>query len=159
MSEHSPPASFYFLATIDDEEKPAAFQEVSGIMAKMEISEISEGGENRFVHRVPGRVRYDNLVLKRSMIQIHSAFYQWCYQSLNGSPSQRIEPKSLRVDLIDAQLENNKVLRRWVFENAYPTKWEVGQSSADEEQIIESLEFAYTHFQQISTPIQPILDS
>ncbi|MEM8583167.1 MAG: phage tail protein [Bacteroidota bacterium] len=153
MFEHSPPASFYFLVAIDDEEKPATFQEVTGISAQMETAQINEGGENQFVHKVPGGVRYENLVLKRGMIQIHSAFHQWCYQSLNGNPSQRIEPKGLRVDLIDAQSENNKVLMRWIFEKAYPTKWKVGQSSTDGEQIIESLEFAYTHFNQISTPI------
>ncbi|MEM6395395.1 MAG: phage tail protein [Bacteroidota bacterium] len=159
MSEHSSPTSFYFLATIDDEEKPAAFQEVTGITAQIETAEINEGGENRFVHRVPGRVKYENLVLKRGMLQIRSAFYQWCYQSLNGNLSQRKAPKDLRVDLVDGQSENNQVLRGWVFAGGYPIKWEVGQRSADGEQVIESLEFAYTHFHQISTPIQPILDS
>ena len=59
--EYYPPGAFYFsvqvlgsgtalsvLTGID-----ASFQEASGIQAEFGVEEVTEGGENRFVHRLP----------------------------------------------------------------------------------------------------------
>jgi phage tail-like protein len=46
-------------------EADAAFQEGSGISAQLDVGEVEEGGENRFVHRLPKHTKYTALVLKR----------------------------------------------------------------------------------------------
>ncbi len=45
----------------------AAFQEVGGLEAEIEVETVVEGGENRFVHRLPKPVKHPNLSLKRGL--------------------------------------------------------------------------------------------
>ena len=47
----------------------ATFQEVSGLSIEIEVEEFAEGGENTFLHQVPVRSKFPNLVLKRGMSQ------------------------------------------------------------------------------------------
>jgi phage tail-like protein len=42
----------------------AYFRSVSGISVEIEVVEFREGGSND-VHKIPGRVKYPNLVLKQ----------------------------------------------------------------------------------------------
>ncbi len=41
------------------------FQEVSGLSVSVDLETYKEGGENRFIHRLPGRTQFSDLVLKR----------------------------------------------------------------------------------------------
>ena len=41
------------------------FQSVSGLEMRLQTESISEGGQNLFDHKVPGKVEYPNVVLKR----------------------------------------------------------------------------------------------
>jgi hypothetical protein len=43
-----------------------SFQEVRGIGSEIETEEVVEGGENRFVHRLPKAVKHPQLELKRA---------------------------------------------------------------------------------------------
>ncbi|MEI7926440.1 MAG: phage tail protein, partial [Chloroflexota bacterium] len=40
------------------------FMEVRGLSVEVEVQSIEEGGQNEFSHRVPGRMKWPNLVLK-----------------------------------------------------------------------------------------------
>ena len=59
------------------------FQEVTGLNATMEMEAIKEGGENRFVHQLPGRTSYSELVLKRGRI-MGSFVLQWCRNAIEN---------------------------------------------------------------------------
>ena len=41
------------------------FQDVSGLSFEIETETFVEGGENRFEYKLPKRIKYPNLVLKR----------------------------------------------------------------------------------------------
>ena len=43
----------------------AEFSEVSGLNAEVEVLSYEEGGKNGFVHKLPGRVKFPNVTLKR----------------------------------------------------------------------------------------------
>src|SRR4029079_8650692 len=45
----------------------AIFTEVSGLQIETEVQEYAEGGNNGFVHRLPGRTRVGNITLKRGI--------------------------------------------------------------------------------------------
>ena len=45
----------------------AYFQECSGMQASMEIFEYKEGGQNDYSHKLPGRITYSNITLKKGL--------------------------------------------------------------------------------------------
>jgi phage tail-like protein len=148
MNEYYPPVSFYFNVVIDNNtNQDTSFQEVSGITAEIRTEEINEGGENRFVYKVPKSVQYPNLILKRGIATENSPLIQWCIQSIQ-SGSFDITPKLLKVILLD---EEGSPLVTWQFEKAYPIKYQVSGFNAERsELVIESIELAYTRFEKVS---------
>ena len=61
----------------------AVFTEVSGLQLEMEVMEYQEGGNNDFVHRLPGRTKSSNLTLKRGMTNSNE-FFQWYAELAQG---------------------------------------------------------------------------
>lgn len=141
-----PPVSFYFAVYFSDISAVTdnSFQEVQGLSSEVELESIKEGGENRFTHRVPGRAKYPNLVLKRGLITFGSILATWCEECLSGEYTTPIEPKTLTVMLMD---EYQIPLRTWNIVNAYPVKWQVSDFNAMESKLaIETIELAYNYF-------------
>jgi phage tail-like protein len=127
----------------------AGFQEVSGINATMGFDKIAEGGENRFVHKVPTRVAYDsNLELKRGLIVAASPFGDWCRAHFSyGVNNGIIRPKNIIVHLLD---EKQNPLMSWAFARAYPVKWEAaGLNARQSEIVVESIALTYQYFTKI----------
>lgn len=140
-----PPAGFHFQITFSGfSGDSASFQEVSGISAEMETEEVSEGGENRFAHRVPAAVKYQNLILKRGLMHKGSALTKWCQETIGGGLQEAIQPKNITVNLLD--VEGNPVMS-WNFINAWPVGWEVSSFAAEGNDLaVESLGFSYDYF-------------
>lgn len=139
-----PPVGFYFTLSFNGEEY--GFQEVSGISIHMETNEIAQGGENRFVHRVPTSVKFQNLVLKRGMASQNSALLRWCQETLEGNMSNPIKTHTILVQLLDTG--SGVISSSWQFYNAYPVKWSVSPLlSNTNEVVIETLEMVYSYFQ------------
>jgi len=157
MSEtYYPPGAFYFsvqllgsvtpLALLTDID--ASFQEVSGIQAEFTTEEVVEGGENRFVHRLPKPAKYSNLVLKRGVVTQSSVLAEWVGQTIGSSLSLPILPQNILVTLLDA---SGMPSIAWGFVNAYPLRWEVGPlNSTDNKILTESLEFSYNYFERVN---------
>jgi len=99
----------------------SAFQEVTGISAEIQTEEIAEGGENRFVYKVPsGKVVYPDLVLKRGVIVWGTKLSNWCLTLLEEGISKTIKPAVLAIQLLDT---NTKApIMAWAFNNAYSIK-------------------------------------
>ena len=144
-----PPPAFHFnvvfaaTAGMSD----TSFQEVSGIGAEVETEEVPEGGENRYVHRLPVRVKHPQLVLKRGIATITSPLVMWCKSVMEADFILPVVPMPLLVFLLD---EHGLPMRSWSFANAYPVKWEVDSfNSTKNEVAIESLELSYTYSNRI----------
>ena len=141
-------ASFVFQLSFGSREHNdlISFQEVSGIDMEMSTEEVEPGGENRFKHRLPGTVKYNNLVLKRGLASKGSTLYNWVMQTLESGFASKIITKNVTISLLDA---SGKVLMSWDFISAYPVKWEVSNfKSAENELAIETLELAYDFFKK-----------
>ncbi|HEX5793374.1 MAG TPA: phage tail protein [Rheinheimera sp.] len=140
-----PLAAFYFrvkfAATGDSAD--TAFQEVSGIGAQLETEEVTEGGENRFVHRLPKTVKYSNLVLKRGIADINSQLVKWCLKVFEQGLDSAITPMTMMVELLDSA---GQPARSWSFVNAWPVSWQVEAFNAAKNEVaIEKLEFSYQY--------------
>lgn len=91
------------------------FRECSGLSMEREILEYAEGGNNDFVHKLPGRVKYANLVLKRGTTD-QDGLLQW-FMDARSSPVLR----TVTVTMVDAT--GTVDAQVWAFQSAYPVKW------------------------------------
>ena len=144
-----PPSAFYFKVVFGNSANSpdASFQDVSGISSEMSVEEVTEGGENRFVHKLPRGVKNPNLELKRGIAASTSPLVTWCQSVFEGGLNVAIVPQTIRVYLMD---ENAAPLRGWVFVNAFPVKWEVESfNSTKNEVAIEKISFSYNYSKRI----------
>jgi phage tail-like protein len=143
-SEKILPVVFFFAVDIDGAGDETSFSEVSGLDIEKEIEEISEGGVNNYKHRLPGRTKYSNLVLKRGMVLSGSSLFKWCDSVLHGDLEKAVELRDIYVHLLDPSGGAGDVLATWAIINAYPVKWSVsGFNSTESAWVIENLEFSY----------------
>lgn len=146
-----PPVSYYFEVTIDKfSGVDCLFSEVSGIEMELETkTKLEEGGNNSYVHILPGKTIYSDLVLKRGIVPKTSALFSWCQKTIAGNYSKKIEPKTVTVKLLD---ENGDALITWNFKNAYPKKLVVSslnaKASGEGAIMMESITLAYSEFER-----------
>ena len=148
MSMSYPPVAFHFQLTFNDKSGKvmASFKEVSGVSMEMGVEEIAEGGNNRYIHRVPTAAKFSNLILKRGLVPKDSGVVKWCRTTLGGGLADFIEAKNIIVSLLDGAHEP---ISTWSFFNAWPVKWSISDlNSMNNEIVIETLEFAYSYFEE-----------
>jgi phage tail-like protein len=149
-SVYVPPPVFAFRVDIDGAESDTSFQEVSGLEVQFETEEVVEGGQNRFVHRLPTRTKYSNLILKRGVVTQQSAFGGWVSRALSGGLVQQSGPKTINVKLVN---EKNQPLIAWNVFGAYPLRWEHTPLNAmGNDVLIETVELNYQFFQRQTFP-------
>ena len=142
MSDYYPPWGFYYQVKfgISQNKNDARFQTVSGLSVEYDMEEYKEGGENRFVHKLPVRTKYADLVLKRGMLT-ESEVIRWF---LNAFRDREIKPAEVSIILMN---EKGEPLRTWNVVNAIPRKWVVSDLNASENSVvIETMEFSYRYF-------------
>ena len=148
-SEYPLPAFYFkvvFAATGGHSD--TSFQEVSGISLEMETEDLIEGGENRFVHRLPKSIKYPKLVLKRGIAEMDSPLVKWCREVLEGAFIEKLKPMTVKVSLMN---EAGKPVRAWSFVNAFPVSWEVeGFNSTKNEVAIEKIELSYNYMDRVA---------
>jgi phage tail-like protein len=144
MSDY-PPSAFYFKVefSLPYGEGDTSFQEVSGIGSEMDTEDVVEGGENRYVYRLPKSVKHPKLVLKRGIATLDSPLVKWCKSVLETGLIAPIEAVLLRIFLLN---EDKDPIRAWDFADAYPVNWEVDAfNSTKNEVAIEKIELSYTY--------------
>lgn len=117
----------------------AVFTELSGLSMEMVVDDVEEGGQNGFVHRLPGRCKIGNITLKRGLTTSND-FLRWWLKIAQGT----IELKHVTVTLFNP--DGTEGLH-WSFLNAYPVKWSGPQFKADDTAVaIETVELAHHGF-------------
>ncbi|MCA1668257.1 MAG: phage tail protein [Thermomicrobia bacterium] len=133
MEESFPTARFYI--EIDGMNR-AVFTEAEGLQIEVDVTEYEEGGNNGFVHRLPGRTRISNLTLKRGLVQSNQLF-KWQVEISQGKVTRR----NISVVMYDPA---GTEMIRWNLIKAYPVRW-IGPAFRVSEQVtgIETLELAH----------------
>lgn len=134
-----------FLIEVDGQEI-GTFNEVSGLSVQVQIESIPEGGENGFVHKVPGRMDWPNLVLKRGLTKGDNLF-KW-FEKSSGSGfaagKSKLERSTAAVTLLD---QAGKRIRSWSVTDAFPVKWSGPSFSAGASDLaVEELEITHHGF-------------
>jgi phage tail-like protein len=143
MPVYYPPVGFHFRVEFDlpgAGDSDMRFREVSGLSAELEEETYNEGGENRFVQKLPVRARYPDLVLKRGLLT-SSVVRRWCQEAIQNLD---IQPVTVWVTLLN---DAHEPLQTYTVVNAWPKKWSVSDFNAESgEVVVESLELAYQQF-------------
>lgn len=114
----------------------AVFTEITGLAMELVVEDVEEGGNNDFVHRLPGRCKVSNITLKRGMTTSNE-FLTWIFDMARGT----IKRRNVTVSLFYA---NREEAMQWSFANAYPVKWTGPQFKADDTAVaIETVELAH----------------
>ncbi|MDY8138097.1 phage tail protein [Aquimarina sp. 2201CG5-10] len=147
MATYYPPVGFHFsveFTGLSTSEKDHQFQSVSGLTVDIETEEITEGGENRFKHKIPVRTKYPNLVLKRGLL-VDSKVVDWCKKAVENFD---FEPINMIVKLLN---EKHEPLLSWNIVHAYPIKWSIADFNAEESKVvIETIELVYNYYNTIT---------
>ncbi len=138
-----PPVSFHYIVSfngIGDKTIDMQFQSVSGLSAEINTEEYTEGGENRFSHKLPLRASYSNLILKRGLAK-DSDLIKWFTDTFE---TMVVKPVTIDISLLN---EQHEPLVTWNIVHAWPNKWSVSDFDAEKSAIaIETLELNYKYF-------------
>lgn len=130
-----PVGSFHFGIEIDGIFE-GSFLRVTGIASEIEVEEYKEGGMNHFVHYMPVRVKYSNIILEKGVTK-SKELLKWFNQVKEGIMNK----KNFSIVLWN---NGGEIIRRWNFQNGYPIKWEASDLDAMGNSIlIEKIELTH----------------
>jgi phage tail-like protein len=134
-ARHDPYLNFNFLVEIDGN-TITTVTEADIPEGTIEIAEYREGGERQNTgRRLPGRVTFGNLILRRGFT-VDRTFFDWWRAVADGD----LDRRNVSVVLRD---QRGQQVARWNFRNALPTKYDGPSFRARGNEIaIESLELA-----------------
>jgi phage tail-like protein len=119
----------------------AWFTECSGLNAQREITQQPEGGINDFVHQLPGRIKYNNITLKRGVTD-EEELWKWFQEGLYDG---KVKRQNVSIILFSTDRKKGK---RWNLREAYPIKWTGPNLKSDSNSIaVETLELAHHGFE------------
>jgi phage tail-like protein len=101
---------------------------------------------NGFVHKLPGRMKWPNITLKRGITQSDNLFTWMQKSSGEGFTAEgdKVTRSTLGITMLS---QTGAALREWQVEGAIPIKW-TGPSFAasDDDALTEELEIAHHGF-------------
>jgi phage tail-like protein len=140
-----PPYTGRFVLTVEGM-TIGSFTEVSGLSVQIDTEELAEGGQNHYTHKLPGRMKWPNLVLKRGITDSDNLF-EW-FASCSGeglaAADNKVQRRYGTVSLVDVA---GKKVRSWTFVGAFPVKWTGPRLAASSRDLaVEELEVCHRGF-------------
>ena len=142
MSE--PAVGYRFKVEIEGKDL-GVFTKLDGLGARYDMLTIKEGGENGFVHKLPGRVEYDEIKLTRPVDDKSGEIAAWFSGYQNAiRQGQRLEMTTASISAFDG---DDLVVATRSLLGVFPTRYsgpsfEAGSSSV----LSETLELSHQGF-------------
>ena len=138
-----------FLVNVDGVEGTAAFSEVTGVEASVDVIEFRQGNSSSLSPvKIPGLVKHGNVTLKFGYT-MNNAFKTWIQECVSETRGE-IPRNRVQIELIDinsgapSQTTGATGTRVWVLSNAWVTKYSAPDLNASTSEVaIESVELAY----------------
>jgi phage tail-like protein len=134
-----------FLVEVDGVEI-GRFMEISGLEVTVGVDDVEEGGENSYVHKLPGRMTWPNITLKRGITQ-NDSLLTWLNKSSGeqfAAAGNKLARSTAAITLVGP---SGKRLRAWEFDGAFPVKWSGPNFAvASSDMAIEELEITHHGF-------------
>jgi phage tail-like protein len=121
-----------------------SFTACEGLGAEYEVFEYQEGGENGYVHRIPGRLKFAPIKLTRP---VDAKSGPSASGGLAAWFSQLKNEVTRRTAAITARDAKGNVIAQWNLVDVYPSRWTGPSLSADGNNVPkETLELAHNGF-------------
>ena len=122
------------------------FNEVQGLAVEIDTDKIKEGGQNGYVHHLPGRMEWPPIVFKRGLTQSDNLFH-W-FEKMSGEKfagnDDKVERSTGAISIVD---RIGLRLRSWNLRDVMPIKWTgPSMSTGSNEMLMEELEIIHHGF-------------
>ncbi|MEV4509109.1 phage tail protein [Dactylosporangium sp. NPDC049525] len=133
----NPANTLRFNVTIDGQDL-GSFTALDGLTAEYEVKTYQEGGENGFVHQLPGRLKFGNIKLSRPVDLQSKALGAWFHLLAKGIGTRR------HTATVVAFNDNGEPVAEWTFVGVWPVKYTGPSFSTETAKVaIEAFEFAH----------------
>jgi phage tail-like protein len=138
-----PGTGLRFEVSFDAGVEIGSFTACEGLGAEYEVFEYQEGGENGYVHRLPGRLKFPPIKLTRPLDK-KSRFDSG---GLAAWFSQLKNQVTRRTAVISARDARGNVIAQWNLIDVYPSRWTGPSLSSDGNTVPkETLELVHNGF-------------
>lgn len=139
MSEPGYGLVLRFKVTLDDHTELGSWTKCEGLTVEYDVQEIKEGGQNDYVHRVPGRAKYQNIKLTRPIDKDTGKVAAWL-ASVSSDPKR----STAEIELLDS---GGTKVTSWKLVGVYPAKWSGPTLDVGANQVaLEVLELVHNGF-------------
>lgn len=140
-----PAVAANFLFEVDGVEI-GSFMEVSGLELVVTTQEYAEGGQNQYVHRFPGVMRWPNLVFRRGLVN-SDALFTWVGKSSGDGLAANQNTLTRATGAVTVVDHTGARLRSWELEGVFAVAWSGPRLAAElAEPLVETLEVAHNGF-------------
>lgn len=128
-----------FQVTIDGHYELGNWQKCDGLEVEYEVHTYSEGGLNAYVHKLPGRAKYQNVKLTRPVDSATVAVAGWM-----ATVQARLVRGTARITVLDPA---GSTVFVWNLIDVFPVRWSGPSLDVGGNQIAtETLELAHNGF-------------
>ena len=122
-----------------------AFTKVEGLGARYDILTVKEGGENGFVHQLPGRIEYENVKVTRPVDEQSGKLAQW-FSEFQNAIRRSGHLKSMTAS-IEAMNAAHETVATWNVGGVIPVRYTGPSFQAGNGNVLtETLEIAHSGF-------------
>jgi phage tail-like protein len=134
-----------FMFTVDGVEI-GVFREVSGLELQISTQDIPEGGQNGYVHKLPGRITWPNITFKKGLTQADNLF-AWINEVSGDGFARNSNALTRKTGAIAVVDHDGSPLRSWNLIDVFPVRWSGPSFSTDNQSPLEeSLEITHHGF-------------
>lgn len=139
-----PAVAYMFKVKIDGQDL-GLWNSFEGLGMETTIETREEGGNNAFVHQLPGRLKYTNIKIARPVGRDSEDVAIW----LSGMANE----VKRTTAVITALGPDNKEIVSWSLDGVVPVKWTGPGFNVDQPKVaVETLELAYHGFLEAAKP-------
>jgi phage tail-like protein len=140
-----PAVAYQFRVTIDGK-KLGLWNSFEGLGLETSVETREEGGNNQFVHQLPGRLKYTNIKISRPLGRDSALVAEWFASMANGIKRTTASIVALGPD--------NKPMVSWSLDGVVPVRWTGPSFNVDTAKVaVETLELAYHGFLDAARPV------
>src|ERR1700752_326847 len=110
-----PGQALRFRVRIDGEQDPGDWSKCDGLSMEYEVKEYQEGGEKSYVHKIPGRLKDQNIKLTRVLNKESAKVAVWL-----SSLQATVKRQTAEIAALDS---TGGTIARWNLNGVYPAKW------------------------------------
>jgi len=134
-----PALGLRFQVRIDGQTELGNWQKCDGLNVEYDVQEYREGGQNGYVHRLPGRAKYENVKLSRPVDDMTITVAEWL-----ASVQMRVVRGTAQIAVLDP---SGDTVAEWILMGVFPVRWSGPSLDVNgNQQATETLELAHNGF-------------